>query len=95
MTDSELMTTKEAAAFLRVHMITLSQWAKHGYVPGMKVGKNWRFARHELTAWLNDPVRRLHLVPTANEPVPPPQTRKRPVRSLGRVDRPVRARSSS
>lgn len=94
MTDPELMTTKEAAAFLRVHMITLSQWAKHGYVPGMKVGKNWRFARHELTAWLNDPVRRLHLVPTANEPVPPPRTRK-PVRNLGRVDRPDRARSSS
>lgn len=93
--DEQLMTTKEAAAFLRVHMITLSQWAKHGYVPGMKVGKNWRFARHELTAWLNDPVRRLHMVSTANEPVPPPRTRKRLVRNLGRVARPARARSSS
>lgn len=93
--DAQLMTTKEAAAFLRVHMITLSQWAKHGYVPGMKVGRNWRFARHELTAWLNDPVRRLHLVPTANEPVPTPRTRKRTVRNLGRVARPAQARSSS
>ncbi|MEW6351459.1 MAG: helix-turn-helix domain-containing protein [Thermodesulfobacteriota bacterium] len=61
------MTTKEAAAFLRVHMVTLSQWAKKGYVPGVKVGKNWRFSRPKLTAWLNDPHRRFQAVSTGSE----------------------------
>lgn len=94
MAEPELMTTKEAAAFLRVHMITLSQWAKHGYVPGLKIGKNWRFDRHELTAWLNDPARRVHLAPAVQEPTPP-QPPTKPVRNLGRVGGRTRARSSS
>lgn len=88
MVEQELLTTKEAAAFLRVHMVTLSQWAKQGYVPAMKVGKNWRFARHELTAWLNDPVRRLNLVPTVSQPEPA-------VRNPSRVGRPTGGASGS
>lgn len=61
---TDWMKTNEAAQFLRVHRITLLKWAQGGHVPATKVGKLWRFSRAELDAWMKDPVRRLHLVPT-------------------------------
>ena len=64
------LKTGEAAQLLRVHRITLTKWAQSGHVPATKLGgKLWRFSRQELEAWMKDPVRRLHLVPTSAEPV--------------------------
>jgi excisionase family DNA binding protein len=58
------LTTREAAALLKVHPLTLSQWAFHGKVPAAKVGRAWRFSQHELEVWMRDPVKRHQLVPT-------------------------------
>jgi len=52
-----LLTTKEAAEILRVHTVTLSQWAKRGRIPATKVGGAWRFSKDALQAWLDDPTR--------------------------------------
>lgn len=52
-----LLTTREAAEILRVHTVTLSQWAKHGRIPATKVGGAWRFSKAALQAWLDDPAR--------------------------------------
>ena len=45
-----LMTSIEAAAFLKVHPTTLRRLAAQGRVPAFKVGKDWRYHRLELEA---------------------------------------------
>ncbi len=50
--ESEVMTTKEAAAFLRIGTLSLSQKAKRGEIPATKRLGHWRFLRSELLAWL-------------------------------------------
>jgi excisionase family DNA binding protein len=39
----EIMTPREAAEYLSVHVRTIYRLAKHGEIPGRKVGGSWRF----------------------------------------------------
>ena len=48
----EILTTKQAATYLQVHETTVSQMASRGELPGRKVGRDWRFVRSELTAYI-------------------------------------------
>jgi excisionase family DNA binding protein len=48
----DIMTSEEAAAYLRVGVDTLKRKARAGEVPAAKVGRRWRFRRAELDAWL-------------------------------------------
>ena len=55
MTDpqvEELMTAKEAAAYLRVHLQTIYQWQLDGKIPAEKAGRSLRFRKSDLDAWL-------------------------------------------
>lgn len=49
---AEVLTGREAATLLRVSMKTLLRLAREGLLPGRKVGREWRFVRSELLAWL-------------------------------------------
>jgi excisionase family DNA binding protein len=49
-----LLTSQEAAPYLRVHYKTLEAKARHGLVPAMKEGKCWLFR----LSLLNDDVDR-------------------------------------
>ena len=48
----ELLTTEEAAAYLRLHPRTISRLIKQGELPGVKVGRQWRVRRADLEARL-------------------------------------------
>ncbi len=48
----EVMTPKEAAEYLSVHVRTLYRLVKKGEIPGRKVGGSWRFKKDALDAWL-------------------------------------------
>ena len=50
----EVLTGREAAKFLRLHVKTIYRLAKGGKVPGRKVGGDWRFHREELDKWLRE-----------------------------------------
>jgi type IV pilus assembly protein PilB len=53
----ELLTLDEAVQFLGTSKPTLYRWLAQGEVKGLKVGKQWRFRRAELTAYLErDPL---------------------------------------
>ena len=54
MSDREVMTTREAADFLSMHEKTLVRKAKAGSVPAAKVGREWRFSKRQLMAWLEE-----------------------------------------
>jgi len=45
------MTAKEAAAYLRVHELTLIKMARQGHF-GRKMGKSWRFRLSDLDRYL-------------------------------------------
>lgn len=49
-----VLTTEEAAAFLRVSTKTVLQLASQGSLPGRKVGRAWRFLHPDLVAYLRD-----------------------------------------
>jgi excisionase family DNA binding protein len=52
MREDEVLTSAEAAAFLKVGNRTVLEEAKRGRLPGRRVGKEWRFSRKVLEQWL-------------------------------------------
>jgi len=49
----EIMTPREAAEYLSVHVRTIYRLAKNGGIPGRKVGGSWRFKKDALDDWLS------------------------------------------
>lgn len=48
----EILTSAEAAAYLRVSEETLLKMAAEGSVPARKIGGDWRFLRKALNDWM-------------------------------------------
>ena len=51
----EVLTPDEAAQLLKVSKKTLLRHARDGQVPGVKLGRVWRFRRSELLDRLTNP----------------------------------------
>jgi excisionase family DNA binding protein len=49
---SEVMTSLEAAGYLKMHVKTVCRLAKEGKIPAKKVGSEWRFLKGVLDRWL-------------------------------------------
>ncbi|MFN2371090.1 MAG: helix-turn-helix domain-containing protein [Candidatus Krumholzibacteriia bacterium] len=49
---SQVMTSVEAADYLKMHVKTVCRLAKEGKIPAKKVGSEWRFLRSVLDNWL-------------------------------------------
>lgn len=47
-----LMTTKEAASYLKLNYMTVYKLAQRGRIPASKIGGNWRFKKDVLDEWL-------------------------------------------
>lgn len=52
MDDSDVLTTEEAAKFLKLTPFTIREYARRGILPAKKAGKGWRFYKPDLLAWL-------------------------------------------
>ena len=50
--SSQVMTSVEAAEYLKMHVKTVCRLAKEGKIPARKVGSEWRFLRNVLDSWL-------------------------------------------
>ena len=48
----DVLTLREAAAFLRCSPDTVKRRARAGDLPASKIGRAWRFRREDLDAWL-------------------------------------------
>lgn len=48
----EILTAEEAAIHLRIHPKTLQKLARAGVVPGIRMGKYWRFHLSALDGWV-------------------------------------------
>jgi excisionase family DNA binding protein len=58
-TMKEILTPREAAEYLSVHVRTIYRLVKHGEIPGRKVGGSWRFKKDALEEWLSGKERPL------------------------------------
>jgi excisionase family DNA binding protein len=52
----QIMTPKDAAKYLSLHLITVYRLVKKGKLPGFKVGGQWRFKRDLLDEWIADEI---------------------------------------
>jgi excisionase family DNA binding protein len=50
---NQVMTSVEAAEYLKMHVKTVCRLAKEGKIPAKKVGSEWRFLRKVLDSWLS------------------------------------------
>ena len=49
---SPFLTTEEGASYLRIHPRTLARKARLGDIPAFQIGRQWRFRRADLDAWV-------------------------------------------
>jgi excisionase family DNA binding protein len=49
----EILTPREAAEYLSVHVRTIYRLVKNGEIPCRKVGGSWRFKKDALDEWLS------------------------------------------
>jgi len=49
----EILTPREAADYLSVHVRTIYRLVKNGEIPGCKIGGSWRFQKDALDEWLS------------------------------------------
>ena len=48
----DIMTLKEVARYLGLHVMTVYKLTREGRVPAAKIGGQWRFKRNVLDEWL-------------------------------------------
>jgi len=85
MPDQEILNIDDAAAFLGVSVKTFSKVLREEDVPGRKVGREWKFSRRALIAWIGSASTRDFL--EAGETPPPGRSRVRRRRSSTRIPR--------
>ena len=50
--DTNILTIREVAEYLRITEKTAYRLASEGKLPGFKVGGSWRFKKGELDGWI-------------------------------------------
>ena len=53
MTDDTFLTTEEVIDYLQVNLRTVYRLIKAGKIPAVRVGRQWRFKKGDLDAWLD------------------------------------------
>ena len=49
--QEKLMSIKEVAEFLGVSKMAIYKWAKKGFIPCLRVGRQYRFIKEEIIEW--------------------------------------------
>lgn len=53
MTDDHFLTTDEVLDYLHVNLRTIYRLIKAGRIPAVRVGRQWRFRKRDIDAWLS------------------------------------------
>jgi excisionase family DNA binding protein len=74
-TDEVFLTTEEVLEYLQVNLRTVYRLIKAGKIPAVRVGRQWRFRKRDIDAWLDSQR------PRSERPaVPTPQAAARSTR---------------
>ena len=75
MIDETFLTTDEVLDYLQVNLRTVYRLIKAGKIPAVRVGRQWRFRKTDIDAWLergsSHSVRPVDLPTTAAQPAKP------------------------
>jgi excisionase family DNA binding protein len=52
MSDENFLTTEEVLDYLQVNLRTIYRLIKAGKIPAVRVGRQWRFRKRDIDAWL-------------------------------------------
>ena len=52
MMDESFLTTEEVLDYLQVNLRTVYRLIKAGKIPAVRVGRQWRFRKRDIDAWL-------------------------------------------
>jgi excisionase family DNA binding protein len=50
----KLLTTKELADYLKVNEMTIYKLLQASEIPGIKIGRKWRFRESTINSWLKE-----------------------------------------
>jgi excisionase family DNA binding protein len=64
-----LITANQAAGLLRLHPKTVKRLAQAGELPGMKIGRVWRFRESSLDAWMAEGLKCSRHLSPKGEPI--------------------------
>ena len=76
MIDETFLTTEEVLEYLQVNLRTVYRLIKAGKIPAVRVGRQWRFRKRDIDAWLDSqrPRGGSRQAPAAAVPRPAPGT---------------------
>ena len=69
MIDETFLTTEEVLEYLQVNLRTVYRLIKAGKIPAVRVGRQWRFRKRDIDAWLDS--QRLRGGARSSAPAPP------------------------
>jgi excisionase family DNA binding protein len=79
MMDETFLTTEEVLEYLQVNLRTVYRLIKAGKIPAVRVGRQWRFRKRDIDAWLDSQrPRGAGARPPAVPPARPPNGATRP-----------------
>ena len=79
MIDETFLTTEEVLDYLQVNLRTVYRLIKTGRIPAFRVGRQWRFRKRDIDAWLDSQRPRGATRPTPSAPArPAPAGNSRP-----------------
>jgi excisionase family DNA binding protein len=84
MIDETFLTTEEVLEYLQVNLRTVYRLIKAGKIPAVRVGRQWRFRKRDIDAWLDSQRPRGATRPAAAAP-PPATAPVRPAPARPRV----------
>ena len=79
--DEVFLTTEEVLEYLQVNLRTVYRLIKAGKIPAVRVGRQWRFRKRDIDAWLD--TQRTHtatpaVAPAETPSAPPPDRAAKP-----------------
>src|SRR5258707_7148995 len=76
--DETFLTTEEVLEYLQVNLRTVYRLIKAGKIPAVRVGRQWRFRKRDIDAWLDSQR------PRGGSARPSPVPTPRPAAGTGR-----------
>ena len=94
--DETFLTTDEVLEYLQVNLRTVYRLIKAGKIPAVRVGRQWRFRKRDIDAWLDSqrPRGTRAAAPTGAAAAPRPASARPPVDDLALDLGEVRERSA-
>src|ERR1051325_3499804 len=68
--DEVFLTTEEVLEYLQVNLRTVYRLIKAGKIPAVRVGRQWRFRKRDIDAWLDSQRTQTGFVPPSSTPQP-------------------------